>query len=264
MGSILRYVNYSSWNEELFLSDCHRYFEIKEMPNPVPQEIKDLEGTWAYQTDEYIEESYSKMIDAFYNSKIPTNYFVLVYYYSWQYSISYGFNDGANLNELLQKIILKIQDDPSVILIDETEDISNIMGTEYKGKIQEILSAINVHNDKLSQIDLKDSLKDPTKLLTNEKLELIRKESLTDKCFLTKIDLEALVDTISFGDNQSVEKIRELFHEVYGFSNIKDFFEADKLSMVELKKKLDDLSTKVESKTKQNFSNGLAMIYQIF
>jgi len=68
------------------------------------------------------------------------------------------------------------------------------------------------------------------------------KESFIGKrCFASKINNNRLIELIAECDAYEIEEIRRVFHTVYSFSNIKDYFSDDLPSIVELKEKLEKL-----------------------
>jgi hypothetical protein len=98
---------------------------------------------------------------------------------------------------------------------------------------------------------LNESISDPSKLLTLQEIEKIKSKAIDDRCFISKFGADSLSERLGTSDNKEIELIRGLFKDVYGFANIKDFFEADKSDLEKFESQLKLLSENSPSKTKR-------------
>ena len=67
---------------------------------------------------------------------------------------------------------------------------------------------------------------------------------ITERCFAQKIDNEKFVELLSRCNPYEMDSLRAIFHYVYSFQNIKDYFYEDKESLTDLKSRVENLESK--------------------
>lgn len=185
-------------------------------------------------------------------------------------SIEYLLNKLKNTNDIpfeeygrLANYLIAIKDDL------KCDDLVNECKASMLSNIKEIskdtLDKIMFHNgirlESQSAVDELNSFKNELKNIIekNNKNELDfdytrsniksfvdavykNKDSFIGKrCFAKKINNNRMVELIAECDAYEIEEIRNVFHTVYSFSNIKDFFADDLESIIDLKEKLEKL-----------------------
>jgi hypothetical protein len=249
MESVEQFVKFSSWNEKKFLNETRLVFEKKK--DEMPKVIEDLRTPWTDESDEKVTNDYKEMINSYKNDKIPLRYLPFVYYYSWGFSKYYKFDGGEDLPKLLDDILSKIKTATSHLDVDQYSFYGSPADTEADEGLKKIYECIKIKNDELDKERLNESISDPSKLLTLQEIEKIKSKAIDDRCFISKFGADSLSERLGTSDNKEIELIRGLFKDVYGFANIKDFFEADKSDLEKFESQLKLLSENSPSKTKR-------------
>ena len=68
-----------------------------------------------------------------------------------------------------------------------------------------------------------------------------RNSFISKRCFAEKIINERFVELLKKCNAYEISELRNAFHTVYSFSNIKDFFAGDRDSLVDLKKRIEEM-----------------------
>lgn len=249
--SIKLFVTNSGWNKEQFEKD---FFEIEQMrkksESDMPHVLVELREQWAYLSDEQVETRIFAMIKAFDDNQIDPKYFYLVYHYVFAYKNIFHFENSPDPADILKTILQKVKSVKKKIKIEDASMISMHFDEQTSPGIETIFSALEQKNSEISKEELNQNLNKP-KALSFEELTNISNESLNNKCFMSRINVDLLIDTLDRASNENVDSIRELFLTVYKFSNISDFYQGDKESLINFKEKLATLRDNTGSKTKK-------------
>jgi hypothetical protein len=247
--SVTQFVTCCSWSNKLFLKDIKQI--QNEVDNGLPKVLADLDVFWVLLGDEEVKKRYKAMIEEFDEGKIDCGLIYLVYHYSYEYSEDYKFDGGPNASEVFEKCLLLIHKETKKINTDTAE--FRLIGSNSgdRGRIQELLNATKERNRQIGEVNLNNHIKDSAVEFSPEELQETKENAINNHCFMACLDLDGLVSTLKVADNKKIESIREIFHEVYLPSNISDFFQGDKDSLIDLKMNLDTLVKSEKSMTKR-------------
>lgn len=237
--SVTQFVTCCSWNSKLFLKDIKQI--QNEADDSVPKVLADLDVFWVLLSDEEVKKRYKAMIKEFNEGNIDCGLIYLVYHYAYEYSEDYKFDGGPNASEVFDKCLSLIHKETKKINTDTAEFRLIGSNSDDRGRIQELLNATKERNRQIGENSLNSHMQDSTVEFSPEELQETKENAINNHCFMACLDLDGLVSTLKVADNKKIEFIREIFHEVYLPSNISDFFQGDKDSLIDLKMNLDTL-----------------------
>lgn len=237
IDEIKNYVQSSAWNKitllkklesvdvEISVTTCNKY----------PETLKKVNSDWYLKSDEILRNEIYDLkndlnnIDVQYYCKI-IDLFAL--YLDW-----FGNDENIDLDTIYQIMTKKVNDTKDVISFNQFNMFFCNCPEVSKEYIEKLEKLIIEHNSDINAKTTNDVIANKNEFTTDD-LKKIKDDSLDDKCFFGKVDVDNIINIISEGDAKDVLNIISIFKSVYSFDNLKDFYKADLNNLEQFKEKL--------------------------
>lgn len=242
------YVDIEELESELSLKE-NELSEIDE--DKVPIYILELKETWVYKTDEDLTNNINELLNAYNDNKLDIKYFILCYHYLYSYIEEFGFElKDVKLDDVKNELIERINSSNKYV---DLEDFHFMLDNFYENEIGDIKEIYHTLESMNQRYESKEIVKESLNIsnLPLDRIKKISEQAIGRKAFLSLFSVNDLMDYIKKADNEGVAYFRLLIHQVYEFSNLSDFFEADKQTIQDFIGKLKEYNKDCESKTKK-------------
>ncbi|MCU5086361.1 KAP family NTPase [Bacillus cereus] len=259
-----RYLKGYTKEEELYSSQFINIYISSSIleTESIINESKDIIKTW-YEKDTMSEprSSIQKLTDGFLElendefeecvqdvlSKVAAGYYPLNHYVRIFYQIETLFENSLldkSIEDIIHLFKSGIEATKQVSLTDDRFERFYINENNKSSYLKSIEDLVTTHKKHAMDNYLKDTITSMTNPLpdninkfTNQYYELARSNEF--KPLMQYINVEEFSSQIIRLSNYNISSIRRLFHSIYDFSNIKEFFEEDYKYIVQLANSLE-------------------------